>query len=114
VTALTPEDLARIEEVDAQTREAAALYLWDEGIVRPESLARQVIDALVIDGWRPSAPALVAGVRSLQARITELEAEKAEAWDEGWDNGNDYALSDSFDDRASRQNNPHRAGANDG
>jgi hypothetical protein len=32
-------------------REAAALHLWDEGLVRPESLARSVIDSLISEGW---------------------------------------------------------------
>lgn len=32
-------------------REAAALFLWDEGLVRPEWLAFNVIDALIEEGY---------------------------------------------------------------
>ena len=32
-------------------REAAALHLWDEGLVRPESLAFSVVDALIAEGY---------------------------------------------------------------
>jgi|GEM_PF-6538710 len=33
-------------------REAMALHLWDEGLVRPEGLAFQVVDAFLAAGYR--------------------------------------------------------------
>lgn len=37
-------------------REAMALHLWDEGLVRPEPLAFAVVDAFISAGWKRSEP----------------------------------------------------------
>lgn len=41
------DDLAARNAGEAVDREALALSLWDEGIVRPESLAREVVDHIL-------------------------------------------------------------------
>lgn len=54
------------EQTTALERELAVLHLWDEGIIRPESLGEQVVDALMAFGWRP-APRVVSTVAELDA-----------------------------------------------
>lgn len=40
------------QEARDEEREAMALSLWDEGLVRPESLAFAVVDAFIAAGYR--------------------------------------------------------------
>jgi len=37
--------------MNGSEREALALHLWDEGIVRPEDFGLQIIDAILADGY---------------------------------------------------------------
>jgi hypothetical protein len=39
------------DEARAAAREAMALHLWDEGLVRPEHLAFAVVDEFIKEGW---------------------------------------------------------------
>lgn len=83
--------------------------------------------------WLRQVTALGEAVLAAEARAAEAEAEadellkraasfyfraagaeaalahvKAEVWDEGWELGNEYAISEPFDDRASKSKNPYR------
>jgi len=84
------------EQTTALDREVAVLHLWDEGIIRPESLGEQVIDALLAHGWRP-APRVVSTVAELDALplgavIRTPQEYTLERLTEGWYRaGVDYA-----------------------
>ena len=51
-------------------REAMALHLWDEGLVRPESLAFAVVDEFIAEGWASDAG-------------RNRQTENGSCWDEG-------------------------------
>lgn len=89
MTALTPDDLARIEELAEEAtpgpwavnehygafrdREVRAGEMSYDPLIAKEMLPG---DATFIAAARTAVPTLVAGVRSLQARVTELERER--------------------------------------
>lgn len=81
-------------------REALALSLWDEGVVRPESLAREAVDhildhPLAAAGLLASSPTPAGPTRESEAEHAAMcdreEAHerqaRAEAWDEGFTRG---------------------------
>lgn len=64
-------------------REAAALYLWDEGLVRPESLAFAVVDSLTEAGYIAGAS------RPASAKQVSREAVAALLADDAWEGHDD-------------------------
>lgn len=55
-----------------EDREALALGLWDEGIIRPESLARAAVDYILDDPLTSAAPTV--------EQVREQVAREIEAW----------------------------------
>ncbi|GAA2577602.1 hypothetical protein [Microbacterium binotii] len=63
-------------------RDAAALHLWDEGLVRPEETGRAVIEALIKLGWSPALPETPTNDEIWAARARELAGDLRDADDE--------------------------------
>jgi hypothetical protein len=94
-TSLTPDDLARIEELAEKATpgpwEIDAIESGEHGLFIEEESTELGVGGRQVAGWltapnaefiaaaRTAVPALVAGVRSRDERITELEAQLAES-----------------------------------